>query len=219
METITIQLKSYEPLSPVNRDIISVISLHITDRQSGNEMDTEITEKVREDIPVETLYSVDILNGTTFVFRIIRDFLRAKGVVYNRHPATDRIAWGLVEMLYSDKDDIDFAYERLVQHKKSSRASILVKNGNERDISPPSQSNPPDRRDSVSRIAHNMALRFKHREKFTGKLGEDLTEHINNYIDASKDYCLDQSNKLTFCHTIFEGEAKDSIGRRFGRGV
>ena len=139
METNTIELKSYEPPSPVHRDIIYVISLHITDRQSGNEMDTEMTEKVREDIPVETLYSVDILNGTTFVFRIIRDFLRAKGVLYNRHSSTDGIAWGLVEMLYSDKDDIHFAYERLVQHKKRSRASIPIKNGNERDISPPSR--------------------------------------------------------------------------------
>ena len=208
METINIELKSYEPPSPVHRDIISVISPHITDRQSGNEMDTEITEKVREDIPVESLYSVDILNRTTFVFRVIRDFLRAKGVVYNRHPATDRIVWGFVEMLYSDKDDIDFAYERLVQHKKSSRATIPIKNGNERDISPPSRSNPPDRRDSVSRIAHNMALRFKNRDKFTETLGEDLTEHINNYIDASQDYCLDQGNKLALFHNIFKGEAK-----------
>ena len=91
IETITIELKSYEPPSLVHRDIISIILLHITRRQSGNEMDTEITEKVRADITVETLYSVDILKGTTFVFRIIRDFLRAEGVVYNRHPATDRI--------------------------------------------------------------------------------------------------------------------------------
>ena len=111
-------------------------------------------------------------------------------------------------MLYSDKDGIDFAYERLVQDKKSSRASIPIKNGNERDISPPSRSNPPDRRDSGSRIAHNMALRFKNRDKFTGKLGKDLTEHINNYIDASQDYCLDQGNKFVFFQNIFEGEAK-----------
>ena len=53
-----------------------------------------------------------------------------------------------------------------------------------------------------------MALRFKNRDKFTGKLGEDLTEHINNYIDASQDYCLDQDNKFAFFHNIFEGEAK-----------
>ena len=110
-------------------------------------------------------------------------------------------------MLYSDTEDIDFAYERLVQHKKSSRASMTTNKEIELQSDPPVQICPPGRRDFEARAAHNMALRFKNQDKFTGKLGEDLTEHINSYIDAAQDYNLDQTNKLAFFHNIFDGEA------------
>ena len=77
----------------------------------------------------------------------------------------------------------------------------------ERQPGPPVQVYSPGRHDSEARAAHNMALRVKNQDTFTGKLGEDLTEHINNYIDAAQDYNLDQTNKLAF-HNIFDGEAK-----------
>ena len=165
-------------------------------------------ERLREDLPVETLYSFEVLKGTTFVFRIIRDFLRAEVVEYNRHPATDRISWGLVKLLYPETEDIDFTYERLVQHKKSSRASMPTNKEIERQAGPPVHSYSLGRRDSEARAAHNMALRFKNQDKFAGKLGEDLPEHINNYIDAAQDYNLDQTNKLASFHNAFDRGAK-----------
>ena len=116
IETITNELKTYKPISSVHHDIISVITLHITRARSDNILNTELVERLREELPVEVLYSFEVLMGTTFIFRIICDFLRAEGVEYNRHP----ISWGLVKMLYSGTEDIDFAYERLVKHKKSS---------------------------------------------------------------------------------------------------
>jgi hypothetical protein len=33
-------------------------------------------------------------------------------------------------------------------------------------------------------------IRFKIEQKFTGKIGEDLTESISNYIDAANDYSI-----------------------------
>jgi hypothetical protein len=53
-----------------------------------------------------------------------------------------------------------------------------------------------------------MAIRFKAGQKFTGKLGEDLTEHIKNYMDAASDYNLSPQQKLDYMHHLFEGEAK-----------
>ena len=79
---------------------------------------------------------------------------------------------------------------------------------NERQAGPPVHSYLPGRRDSEARSAHNMALRFKNQDKLTGKLGEVLTEHINNYIDAAQDYNVDKTNKCTYLHNIFDGEAK-----------
>ena len=90
----------------------------------------------------------------------------------------------------------------------------------EREPGPPVQVYSPGRRDSEARAAHSTALRFKNQDKFTGKLGEDLTEHINNYIDAAQDYNLDQTNKLAFFHNIFDGEPKrfyrEEVGNRCG---
>ena len=74
IEIITKELESYTPLSAVHYDIISVITLHSTRARSGNILDTELVGKLREDLPVETLYSFEVLMGTTFVFRIIHDF-------------------------------------------------------------------------------------------------------------------------------------------------
>ena len=94
-------------------------------------------------------------------------------------------------MLYSDTGDIYFAFERFVQHKKSIRACLPTGKDIERQASLPIQGYPPGRRDSEARAAYNTALRFKNQDKCTGKLGEDITERIHNYIDVARDYNLD----------------------------
>lgn len=58
------------------------------------------------------------------------------------------------------------------------------------------------------KVAHNIATRFKSIEKFSGKLGEDVNEHIENYLDAANVYGLENAKKLQFFHNIFEGEAR-----------
>jgi len=53
-----------------------------------------------------------------------------------------------------------------------------------------------------------MAIRFKSTEKFSGKLGESITEHINNYLEVANEYGLDHGEKFLFFYHIFDGEAK-----------
>ena len=166
-----------------------------------------------------------MLKGTTFVFRTICDLLRAEGVEYNRHPTTDRISWVLVEMLYSDTNDIDFAYEILAQHKKSNRACIPTNKENERQAGPPAQDYPAQgysagRRDVEPRTAYKMAFRFKNHDKCTGKLGEDLTEQIKNYIDAAQDYGIDQTNNRAGQEVLlYQERSKEWIGPATITGV
>ena len=38
-----------------------------------------------------------------------------------------------------------------------------------------------------SKIAHYIASRFKREERFSGKIGEDINEVIDNYCDATDD--------------------------------
>lgn len=58
------------------------------------------------------------------------------------------------------------------------------------------------------KIARNIATRFKSTKKFTGELGDDINEHIGNYLDAANDYKLENLRKLQYFHNIFDGEAK-----------
>jgi hypothetical protein len=60
-----------------------------------------------------------------------------------------------------------------------------------------------------------MATRFKADQKFTGKLGEDLTKYISNYMDAANDYNLSAKQKLDYMHHVLDGEAKKFIARSF----
>ena len=60
----------------------------------------------------------------------------------------------------------------------------------------------------MRRIAHNIALRFRNDDKFSGKLGEDLNEAINLYLDAANGYELNQEQRLKYFRNIFEGEAR-----------
>jgi hypothetical protein len=59
-----------------------------------------------------------------------------------------------------------------------------------------------------SKIVHSMATRFKAEQKFTGKLGEYLTEYISNYMDAANDCNLSAKQKLEYMHHLLDGEAK-----------
>ena len=60
----------------------------------------------------------------------------------------------------------------------------------------------------MRRIAYSIALRFRSDDKFSGKLGEDLSEAINLYLDAANDYELNHEHRLKYFHNIYEGEAR-----------
>ena len=52
LSNVTKELKSYTPPSLVHHYIISVLLLHITGERWYNNLDGELTERLREDLPV-----------------------------------------------------------------------------------------------------------------------------------------------------------------------
>jgi hypothetical protein len=65
---------------------------------------------------------------------------------------------------------------------------------------------------SAGRMAHKMATRFKMAdEKFSGKLDENSTEYLNNYMDTSNNYGLTSQKQFNYLHHLFDGEAKRSF--------
>ena len=69
--------------------------------------------------------------------------------------------------------------------------------------------------ESNRKLAHNIASRFRRDDRFTGKLGENITEAINNYIDAAVDYQLMKHTSLSFFTTCSMVKQSVSTARRF----
>jgi hypothetical protein len=145
--------------------------------------DAECIAGLREDLPPSLLYSWKSTGGTTILHRLIRNYLQIKGAVYTQSTESNRITFGLVPMIYDSQIDQDAASTLLRSFTQSISDNASTGTGG-------GSMNIPRSSEPVSRIAHSMATRFKTDQKFTGKLGEDLTEHINNFMDAASDYNL-----------------------------
>ena len=80
----------------------------------------------------------------------------------------------------------------------------------------PSQSSAPSAhaandvfRATAGKLAHNIAMRLKEREKkFSGDLGESWMEFVNEYSQISRDYNLGPSQKLQYLQNLLHGDAK-----------
>jgi phage-related protein len=109
-------------------------------------------------------------------------------------------------MLYNSQSDRTAALTLL---RNAASTSVDATSPNVGDGNDNSHSEP------ASKIAHSMATRFKIEQKFTGKLGEDLTEYISNYMDAANDYNLTNQQKMDFMHHLLDGEAKRFYREKF----
>jgi hypothetical protein len=159
---------------------------------------------LREDLPPSLLCSWKSTGGTAILYRLIRNYLQKKGAVYTQSTESNRITYGLVPIIYDSQIYRDAALTLLRSFSQSIHDNASTGTGvGSMNITRSSE--------PVSRIAHSMATRFKTEQNFTGKLGEDLTEHINNFMDAASDYNLTPQQKLDYMHHLFEGEAKRFI--------
>ena len=193
------QLQEYNPVRSAIKDVKAAIALIVcADPQPGDE---NCVMQLREDLPPGTLYSQEMVNGPTTLYRLLRDYLVLKGCHYQQHPESNRISFGLPGTLYDNQVDRDIALQAL----RNARSTIT--SNNQPEVVNNSRVTTMHEEPST-RVAHNMAVRFKGYEKFSGKMGEDLEEHINNHIDAAKDYRLTLEQRLDFFHHIFDGEAK-----------
>jgi hypothetical protein len=140
-------------------------------------------------------------------YRLLRNYIQLEGLVYTQSTESTRITYGLITILYESQSDCDTALS-LLRNAQSS-TSDAVSSGSAVNNSTPAYSSEPS-----SKIAHSMATRFKADLKFTGKLGEDLTEYISNYIDAANDYNLSANRSSTTCIMYLTGKQKGFIAKR-----
>jgi hypothetical protein len=106
----------------------------------------------------------------------------------------------MVKMIYTDTDDQEDAYRRLA----ALRSGNVVERGSGTERQHVSST-----QESSLRLATNIALRFKNEAHiYSGTLAENYLEYLNNYLDAAKQYRLNEGQKMEFFIEIFTGEAK-----------
>ena len=114
---------------------------------------------------------------------------------------SNRISHGLVNMFYVDPSDQNLAIQNLAPPQVSnsvhhSRASSSPTQGTMSNVA------------SYQKLAHNVASHFKREDRYTGKIGEEINEFINNYCDAVSDYGLSTEQMLKYFPNVFDREAK-----------
>ena len=198
LEVIRATLYGYRPSSSGQADIKAALATFISqDPQLSNE---ECINTLRDDLPPEVLCPTEFLKGPTTLFRILRDYLTVKGLQYTPHPRSNRIAYGLVDMFFVDVPDRIIANASLSAcHSSSTSPSVNHSN---------QFSQPTSHLSMDLKIAHSIASRFKREERYSGKIGEDINEVIDNYCDAAGDSNLNEDQKLRYFHNVFDGEAK-----------
>lgn len=203
LASIRSQLADYEPATNVQIGIKSAMGIFINaEPQLSN---AECVSGLREDLPPTVLYSPDALQGPAILHRLLRQYLHLKEIIYIQHPDNNRIIYGLPSMIYNNETDCELALNSLRNQTKTSNQSsnthISLEEGIQNTLSIGER--------SAGRMAHNMATRFKMADdKFSGKLDENLTEYLNNYMDASNDYGLTSQQQFNYLHHLFDGEAK-----------
>jgi hypothetical protein len=199
LATIQTQFASHDPATVEQTEIKAVLAVYIN--ADPQYPDNECISGLREDFPPSLLYLGKAVLGATILHCLLCNYLQLKGLVYTQSTESTRITHGLITMLCELQSDCDTALTLLRNAQPST--SDAVSTGSAVNNNTPAYSSEPS-----TKIAHSIATRFKADQKFTGKLGEDLTEFISNYMDAANDYNLSAMQKLDYMHHLLDGEAK-----------
>ena len=146
-------------------------------------------------------YSSEFLKRPITLFCILRDYVTVKGLQYSPYPRSNIIAYGLVEVFFVP-DRIITKANLSAYHASSTSRSVNYCN----------QSSQPTCHPSMDpKIAHNIASRFEREGRYSGSIGKDISEIIDNYYDAADDYNLTKSRSCDTFTISLMAKVKDSI--------
>ena len=170
----------------------------------------ECIVRIREELPVETLFDPDLLSGPATIFRVLRDYLKLKNFDYQQDPSDIKIYMGLLFSFYSSPEEQNFG--RGILRVLPNLVIAEPVNPQNAPSSPNTKyhfiTDHSKKEDDERKLAHNMALRFKSDDKFSGKAGETIDEFFLNYETAAEDYNLNEEQKRKYLHNLFTGQAR-----------
>ena len=195
------------PTSAQKGCISSIRFLETTPELTGIQLKRTIADM----FPPASLFQQEICDLPA-VHIELRNFLDSRGGNLEQH-SSHRGVVTLAHGLYEEPEDtqaaIDMAREIVAAGCRSrSNAPGSSRRGLSQPISQSTNVTSPNHTSS-EKVAHNVAVRLKDKEKkFSGDLGESWMEYVNDYLQLCRDYSLSPTQKLHYLHNLLRGDAK-----------
>lgn len=127
-------------------------------------------DNIKKSIYVEVLCTDKTLRGSIILPRLFRDFLVLKGYRFVSDPETNKIMHGFVHCFIDSDSDRAYGGKKLTTLNSEVATIFLLENVCTQPIE-----NFVD-----IKIGHNMVLGFRRHDKFSEKIGQNVSEYIIN---------------------------------------
>lgn len=172
--------------------------------------DEEVRGMVAETLPPATLFDPELVQLAT-IYRNFRNWINCHGGDLVQL-ASRRIILILDETLYADPEDQEMAKElakQLLQTRNRRGSAGIPPRGDGTSVGASGGSSGSSGQPSAASLAHNIGMRFKDKDsKFSGQPHEALHDYVICYQQVTRNYYLDNDQKLQLQHNLFGGDAK-----------
>lgn len=196
------QLSKFHPASIVFADFKSDLELYINaETQPGN---PERIWALKDNLTVEMRCQKILLTDPSSFLHILSDYLGLIGLQYVPYPETRQLIKAAANYFFGDEKEKAYAVQCI------DRLSLSSPVGMDRSSHIIVSSSPVKKEafETDPKTAHNMAQRFRKRDWFSAKLGEDTEEYISSYEEAGDDYELSLNQKYEYFPILCDEEAK-----------
>lgn len=108
LNTVSNRLAAYIHSSEGQLDIKTAISVYVNAQpQTSNE---EVITGMKEDLPIESLYEINVLQGPSTLLRTLHNYPALKRLRYEQHLDSNRVVWGLTRMFYTSNQEGEYAH-------------------------------------------------------------------------------------------------------------
>lgn len=193
----------FEGLNDVQKGFVTSIRL-----LEGSEEDTSsLPRSVADMFPPADLFCKE-LRSLPSVYSELRNFLDSRGARMTQH-SSRRIMMTLAHNLYEEQVDKQAAVDIVQLFIASGRRNRDQSSETQIAPAPVSPSSQSPGASSIDKIAHNVAMRLKDKDrKFSGAIGECWMEFVDEYKQISRDYGLSMTQKWQYMQNLLRGDAK-----------
>ena len=192
-----------EGLNDVQKGFITSIRL----LEGKKEDSSSLLRSVAHMFPPADLFSNE-LRSLPSAYSELRNFLDSRGASMTQH-SSRRIKMTLAHYLYEEQEDKQAAVHIVQLIIASDRRNRDQSSETKVTPAPVSSSSRCPGASSIDKIAHNVAMRLKDKDrKFSGAIGECWMEFVDEYQQISRDYALSMTQKFQYMQNLLRGDAK-----------